>query len=155
MLHSYISVLQVERIAGRLVHPASGRSYHEKFHAPKRAGMDDVTGEPLIKRKDDNVDTLKNRLATFHSQTTPVSHLETLCYPQTYLKVPSAGRDEWMDAIACWANAVFGLADVSLTAMPYAWLWMTQHWSRLLPSIAWLTTYSCGSFEDTVQALFE
>ncbi|KAK9863995.1 hypothetical protein WJX84_008951 [Apatococcus fuscideae] len=62
----------VERISGRLVHPASGRSYHEKFQPPKRAGVDDVTGEPLIRRKDDNVDTLKNRLATFHSQTTPV-----------------------------------------------------------------------------------
>ncbi|KAK9844615.1 hypothetical protein WJX74_004690 [Apatococcus lobatus] len=62
----------VERISGRLVHPASGRSYHEKFQPPKRAGVDDITGEPLIRRKDDNVDTLKNRLATFHSQTTPV-----------------------------------------------------------------------------------
>ncbi|GFR39996.1 hypothetical protein Agub_g530 [Astrephomene gubernaculifera] len=64
--------LLVERVTGRWVHPASGRSYHEKFAPPKVAGVDDMTGEPLIKRKDDNAETLKARLAAFHSQTTPV-----------------------------------------------------------------------------------
>eukprot|EP01025_Chloroclados_australasicus_P060619 TRINITY_DN7797_c0_g1_i2.p1 TRINITY_DN7797_c0_g1~~TRINITY_DN7797_c0_g1_i2.p1 ORF type:complete len:193 (+),score=25.85 TRINITY_DN7797_c0_g1_i2:40-579(+) len=62
----------VERVTGRLVHPASGRSYHEKFAPPKVPGVDDITGEPLIKRKDDNADTLKNRLAAFHKQTSPI-----------------------------------------------------------------------------------
>lgn len=62
----------VERITGRLVHPASGRSYHEKFAPPKTPGVDDVTGEPLVKRKDDNADTLNRRLAEFHAQTSPV-----------------------------------------------------------------------------------
>jgi len=62
----------VERICGRLVHPASGRSYHEKFHPPKVPGCDDVTGEPLIKRKDDNEATLTKRLEAFHEQTKPV-----------------------------------------------------------------------------------
>ncbi|GIL45588.1 hypothetical protein Vafri_2792 [Volvox africanus] len=64
--------LLVERVTGRWVHPGSGRSYHEKFAPPKVTGVDDITGEPLIKRKDDNADTLKARLAAFHSQTTPV-----------------------------------------------------------------------------------
>lgn len=62
----------VERICGRLVHPASGRSYHEKFAPPKTPGVDDITGEPLIKRKDDNEATLTKRLDAFHSQTKPV-----------------------------------------------------------------------------------
>ena len=62
----------VERICGRLIHPASGRSYHEKFHPPKEHMKDDVTGEPLVKRKDDNEATLKKRLEAFHSQTKPV-----------------------------------------------------------------------------------
>ncbi|RLN94094.1 hypothetical protein BBJ28_00019758, partial [Nothophytophthora sp. Chile5] len=62
----------VERISGRRVHPASGRSYHVKFNPPKVAGKDDVTGEPLIQRKDDNVDTLSSRLQAFHKQTQPV-----------------------------------------------------------------------------------
>ena len=65
--------LQVERVTGRLIHPASGRSYHEKFAPPKKPGVDDITGEPLIRRKDDNAETLKSRLSAFHTQTTPVS----------------------------------------------------------------------------------
>jgi len=64
--------LLVERVTGRWVHPASGRSYHEKFAPPKIPGVDDITGEPLVKRKDDNAETLKSRLAAFHAQTAPV-----------------------------------------------------------------------------------
>ena len=64
--------LLVSRITGRLVHPASGRSYHKVFNPPKEAMKDDVTGEPLIQRSDDNADTLKKRLGTYHQQTSPV-----------------------------------------------------------------------------------
>mmetsp|Transcript_9790 Transcript_9790/g.17240 ORF Transcript_9790/g.17240 Transcript_9790/m.17240 type:complete len:246 (-) Transcript_9790:45-782(-) len=62
----------VERVVGRRVHAASGRSYHVKFNPPKVEGVDDVTGEPLMQRKDDNESTLRTRLATFHEQTAPV-----------------------------------------------------------------------------------
>jgi len=64
--------LLVSRITGRLIHPASGRSYHKIFNPPKEHMKDDVTGEPLIQRSDDNADTLRKRLATYHQQTTPV-----------------------------------------------------------------------------------
>uniref|UniRef100_A0A383V1X8 adenylate kinase n=1 Tax=Tetradesmus obliquus TaxID=3088 RepID=A0A383V1X8_TETOB len=64
--------LLVERVTGRWIHPASGRSYHSRFAPPKVPGRDDVTGEPLVQRKDDNADTLKNRLKAFHAQTKPV-----------------------------------------------------------------------------------
>jgi adenylate kinase len=64
--------LLVSRITGRLVHPASGRSYHKVFNPPKETMKDDVTGEALIQRTDDNADTLKKRLATYHQQTSPV-----------------------------------------------------------------------------------
>jgi adenylate kinase len=64
--------LLVSRITGRLIHPASGRSYHSTFNPPKEPMKDDVTGEPLIQRSDDNADTLKKRLATYHAQTAPV-----------------------------------------------------------------------------------
>eukprot|EP00958_Prasinococcus_capsulatus_P016041 scaffold1765_cov385-Prasinococcus_capsulatus_cf.AAC.4 len=50
----------------------SGRSYHTKFAPPKVPGVDDVTGEPLVQRKDDNAATLKKRLQAFHKQTNPV-----------------------------------------------------------------------------------
>jgi adenylate kinase len=64
--------LLVARITGRLVHPASGRSYHTTFNPPKDYMKDDVTGEPLIQRSDDNAEALKKRLATYHKQTAPV-----------------------------------------------------------------------------------
>ncbi|KAB2053596.1 hypothetical protein ES319_A12G198200v1 [Gossypium barbadense] len=61
-----------ERISGRWIHPASGRSYHTKFAPPRVPGVDDVTGEPLIQRKDDTAAVLKSRLESFHRQTLPV-----------------------------------------------------------------------------------
>lgn len=64
--------LLISRITGRLVHPASGRSYHKEFNPPKKANTDDVTGEPLIQRSDDNVQALRKRLAVYHEQTGPV-----------------------------------------------------------------------------------
>lgn len=64
--------LLVARITGRLVHPASGRSYHQIFNPPKKPMTDDITGEPLIQRSDDNAEALKKRLDTYHKQTTPV-----------------------------------------------------------------------------------
>ena len=65
------SILE-ERITGRWIHPSSGRTYHTKFAPPKVAGVDDVTGEPLIQRKDDTAAVLKSRLEAFHRQTEPV-----------------------------------------------------------------------------------
>ncbi|OMO84018.1 Adenylate kinase [Corchorus capsularis] len=61
-----------ERITGRWIHPSSGRTYHTKFAPPKVPGVDDVTGEPLIQRKDDTAAVLKSRLEAFHKQTEPV-----------------------------------------------------------------------------------
>ncbi|KAJ4475635.1 adenylate kinase-domain-containing protein [Lentinula aciculospora] len=65
--------LLISRITGRLIHPGSGRTYHREFNPPKKPMVDDVTGEPLIQRSDDNVETLQKRLKTYHSQTGPVA----------------------------------------------------------------------------------
>ncbi|KAJ1998310.1 adenylate kinase [Coemansia sp. S85] len=65
--------LLVARITGRLIHPQSGRSYHRVFNPPKKDMKDDVTGEPLIQRSDDNEETLVKRLVTYHKQTAPVA----------------------------------------------------------------------------------
>lgn len=59
----------IERMGGRRVHLASGRTYHEKFNPPKVPGRDDVTGEALIQRDDDREDTVRKRLAVYHAQT--------------------------------------------------------------------------------------
>merc|ERR1711988_1720959 len=65
------SVLE-ERICGRWIHKASGRSYHVKFNPPKTAGVDDETGEPLIQRPDDTSEALVKRLESYHGQTVPI-----------------------------------------------------------------------------------
>ena len=62
----------VERMSGRRSHAASGRTYHIKFNPPKVAGVDDVTGEPLIQREDDKEDTVKKRLEVYAAQTRPL-----------------------------------------------------------------------------------
>lgn len=59
----------IERMSGRRVHVASGRTYHVKFNPPKVEGKDDQTGEPLIQRDDDQEETVKKRLAIYHEQT--------------------------------------------------------------------------------------
>jgi len=56
----------VERIEGRRIHVASGRSYHVLFNPPKVEGLDDITGEPLIQRKDDNAEVLRKRMTAYH-----------------------------------------------------------------------------------------
>jgi adenylate kinase len=62
----------IERMSGRRTHPASGRSYHIKFNPPKVSGKDDVTGEPLIQRDDDQEETVRNRLDVYKRQTRPL-----------------------------------------------------------------------------------
>jgi adenylate kinase len=62
----------VERMSGRRVHAASGRTYHVKFNPPRVPDRDDVTGEPLIQRDDDKEETVKKRLAVYHAQTEPL-----------------------------------------------------------------------------------
>ena len=59
----------IERVSGRRVHPASGRTYHIHFNPPKTPDRDDVTGEPLIQRDDDKEETVKRRLEVYHQQT--------------------------------------------------------------------------------------
>jgi adenylate kinase len=62
----------VERMSGRRVHLASGRSYHVKYNPPKAADKDDVTGEPLAQRDDDRRETVAKRLEVYHAQTRPL-----------------------------------------------------------------------------------
>lgn len=62
----------LRRMSGRRVHPGSGRSYHVDFNPPKVSGIDDLTGEPLVQRPDDDVATVMKRIETYHSQTKPL-----------------------------------------------------------------------------------
>jgi adenylate kinase len=62
----------IERMSGRRSHAASGRTYHVKFNPPKVAGLDDITGEPLIQRDDDREETVRKRLDVYNAQTRPL-----------------------------------------------------------------------------------
>ena len=64
--------LIVERIVGRRVHAPSGRVYHVTFNPPKVEGKDDVTGEELTTRKDDQEETVRKRLVEYHEMTEPL-----------------------------------------------------------------------------------
>lgn len=90
----------IERMSGRRVHPASGRTYHVKFNPPKVADRDDETGEPLIQRVDDLEETVRKRLQVYHRQTRPLvdyysrlAHTGSANAPR-YLRVDGTGSVE-------------------------------------------------------------
>ncbi|MGI4981882.1 MAG: adenylate kinase [Janthinobacterium lividum] len=62
----------IQRISGRRVHAASGRTYHVVHQPPKVDGVDDETGETLIQRTDDQEDTVRKRLDVYDAQTRPL-----------------------------------------------------------------------------------
>ena len=62
----------IERMSGRRVHPASGRTYHVINNPPKVPGVDDVTGDALIQREDDREEIVRKRLEVYQQQTRPL-----------------------------------------------------------------------------------
>lgn len=62
----------IKRISGRRVHLASGRTYHTIFNPPKFEGKDDITGEDIVQRADDQEETVSNRLTVYQQQTSPL-----------------------------------------------------------------------------------
>ena len=87
----------INRMSGRRVHLDSGRTYHIKFNPPKVAGKDDVTGEDLIQRDDDQEATVRKRLAVYQEQTAPlIGYYQKLAKNSTtkYLEVNGTGSVE-------------------------------------------------------------
>ncbi|HDK38426.1 MAG TPA: adenylate kinase [Thiolapillus brandeum] len=93
----------IKRMSGRRVHLPSGRTYHVVFNPPKVEGKDDVTGEDLIQRDDDQEDTVKERLRVYHDQTEPLIDFyskEADAGKLKYVKVNGVGSvDEIRDGI--------------------------------------------------------
>jgi adenylate kinase len=99
----------IERMSGRRTHQASGRTYHIKFNPPRREGLDDITGEPLIQRDDDKVETVKKRLDVYEKQTRPLvnyygqwANSGDKEAPQ-YRKIPGVGSVDEIKALALGA----------------------------------------------------
>ncbi len=90
----------VLRMSGRRVHLASGRTYHIKFNPPQVAGKDDVTGEDLIQRQDDNAETVQKRLDVYHTQTEPLINYYLDCQTRkpktaaTFINIDGVGTVE-------------------------------------------------------------
>lgn len=82
----------IERMAGRRVHLASGRTYHVIYNPPKRDGVDDVTGEPLIQRDDDREEVVRDRLSVYHEQTEPLIHFYGSWAKSNAAKAPTLTR---------------------------------------------------------------
>ena len=96
--------LLVARITGRLVHPSSGRSYHKLFNPPKKDMTDDITGEPLVQRSDDNVDALKKRLSTYHQQTEPIVDYYKKTGIWSGVDASQSPKTVWADILKCLGN---------------------------------------------------
>ena len=101
----------IQRLAGRRVHPASGRTYHAQFNPPKVADKDDRTGEDLIQREDDEEKAVRTRLGIYHAQTTQLADYYSAWaatgdpHAPKYRKVDGSGgvdqvRDRILAAIA-------------------------------------------------------
>lgn len=90
----------VRRITGRLFHLKSGRSYHEEFCPPKIAMKDDITGEALVRRSDDNAEKLKTRLKAYHEQTSPL--LKYYAEKGIYAKI---NADQPMEKVAAQVSS--------------------------------------------------
>jgi len=91
--------LLVSRILGRLFHIKSGRSYHTEFNPPREPMTDDITGEPLIRRTDDNEATLRKRLGAYHAQTSPL--VEYYSKRNLHHRVEAAGAMSTVFASIC------------------------------------------------------
>ena len=92
----------IQRLSGRRIHPGSGRIYHIITQPPRIAGKDDVTGEPLVQRPDDNEETVRKRLTVYETQTSP---LKDFYQPPQYIRIDGTAS---VDEIK---NKIFSILD--------------------------------------------
>ncbi|HLP98971.1 MAG TPA: adenylate kinase [Sideroxyarcus sp.] len=97
----------VQRMSGRRVHLASGRTYHEIFNPPKVAGKDDVTGEDLVQRPDDAEDTVVKRLSVYHEQTKPLVDYYTAWAKSGDAKAPKVMHVPGVGSVEAIRDQVF------------------------------------------------
>lgn len=97
----------VKRLSGRRVHPESGRVYHVTYNPPKEEGKDDVTGEALIQRDDDQEDTIRRRLAVYEEQTRPLVDYYSSWAEQEPEKAPQYVSVEGVGSVESIRDAIF------------------------------------------------
>lgn len=97
----------VQRMSGRRVHLASGRTYHEVFNPPKVPGKDDITGEDLVQRPDDVEDTVIKRLSVYHEQTKPLVEYYTAWNKTGDAKAPKVVRLPGVGSVEAIRDSIF------------------------------------------------
>lgn len=97
----------VQRMSGRRVHLASGRTYHEVFNPPKVPGKDDITGEDLVQRPDDVEDTVVKRLSVYHEQTKPLVDYYTAWEKSGDTKAPKVRHVPGVGSVEGIRNQIF------------------------------------------------
>lgn len=102
----------IQRLSGRRVHPGSGRVYHLLYQPPKVAGFDDVTGEPLVLRKDDEEATIRHRLTVFHEQTQPLIDYYKTLISEHHPLAPAYVCINGMAAVDIVREQLFTILDV-------------------------------------------
>jgi len=101
----------VRRMSGRRVHLASGRTYHVEFNPPKKEGVDDVTGEPLVQRDDDREETVRKRLTVYHDQTSPLVDYYSTWSKSDDEDAPAYVRIEGTGKVTDIRDAIFAALD--------------------------------------------
>ena len=94
----------IDRMGGRRVHPSSGSTYHTAFNPPKIENKDDITGEDLIIRPDDQSKTVKKRLEIYHNQTKPLINY----YSNTKNLVQNINGESPIDSVR---DSIFSLIE--------------------------------------------
>jgi len=97
----------IERMSGRRVHPASGRTYHVKFNPPKVAGKDDATGEDLVQRDDDREEVVRKRLEVYRAQTLPLVEYYTKWSASGDARAPKYRRIEGVGPVESIRDKAF------------------------------------------------
>jgi adenylate kinase len=62
----------VGRLSGRRICEQAGHEYHVRYRPPKHEGVCDIDGSRLVRRADDEPDTIQRRLSVYHEQTEPL-----------------------------------------------------------------------------------
>lgn len=103
----------IQRLSGRRIHLASGRTYHIQFCPPKMDGIDDVTGEALVQRDDDREETIRKRLAVYHEQTSPLIQYYQQFKPMVGETSPVFSKIDGCQNISDISKQIYAVLDTS------------------------------------------
>jgi len=106
----------VQRMSGRLVHPASGRIYHKVYNPPQVNAKDDVTGEALVQREDDLEATVRQRLQVYHQQTEPLIAYYKQWSSDDVNTVPHFATVVGTASVTAVRDEIFGILTSSVTS---------------------------------------